>query len=212
MSVSMIRCPNCGSTEVSQTKPDQYQCNSCSVIFHFIRPDIQKTDVVSHNCPVCGKPVQPGKGYRCNRCGKYDICEDCVSKLNPDGYVCKDCLKAAGQDCFVCGKFAFQTCKACEIRLARGETEVEIVKKVCGPCYELFFADIRELEKAKGGMPPRWGTVTYHCPNCGNICVDCVEEKKSWFSTKQVCKACGSDVRMQNYTMMYLKGDEPQSG
>ena len=203
----MIRCPNCGSTEVSQTKPDQYKCISCGVIFHFIRPDVQRTDVVSHNCPVCGKPVPPGQGYKCTRCGKYDICEECVSFLNPDGYVCKDCLKEAGQDCFICGKFAFQTCQACEKRLAKGDPEVEIVKKVCGECYELFFADTRELKKAQGGMPPLWGTVTYHCPVCGNICADCIEEKKGWFSSKIVCKGCGSEIRMQNYTMVHIHED-----
>ncbi len=206
MSATMIRCPNCGSTDVHSTAPDQYKCLRCGGGFNLIRPDVMRQDVVSHNCPVCGKPVEAGKGFRCTRCGSYDLCPDCVSYLNPDGHVCKTCLKKAGQNCFICGKFAFQTCQSCVGLAAKGKKDPEVVTKVCGDCYNLWFIDHIELKKASGGMPPRWGPVTFHCPRCGQICTDCAEEKQRFLRGKTyVCKNCGSELTLREQPMDYLQ-------
>lgn len=210
MSSSMIQCPNCGSVNVTSTKPDEYRCMSCRATFNFIRPDIKRHDVVSHNCPICGKPIEAGRGFRCTRCGKYDLCEDCVEKLIPEGYVCKTCLKEAGQDCFICGKFGYITCKSCEGRYARGETDV--IVQVCDECYPHWFVDYIELEPVRNGMPPRWGAVTYYCPRCRQICNQCVEEKKRFLRGKTyVCKNCGSELQITEVEMngpWKLVGDE----
>ena len=203
MSVVMVKCPHCGSPQVSSTAPDQYTCRSCGTIFHFVRPDVQRQDIVGHNCPHCGKAIPAGTGIRCMRCGKYDLCPDCVSYLNPDGYVCKSCLKASGQDCAICGKFAFITCKSCEERMAKGtKSRDQLVAKACGDCYNTFFTDYLRLQEAKGGMPPKWGKVSFHCPTCGQICTDCVEEKKQFLGGLSYrCKNCGSDVKLKEETM-----------
>ncbi|MBN1682422.1 hypothetical protein JW865_02590 [Candidatus Bathyarchaeota archaeon] len=203
MTVVMIRCPNCGSNEVTTTSQDQYYCRSCGTSFHFIRPDIQKQDVVTHNCPICGKPIQPGTGIKCMRCGKYDLCEDCVSLLNPGGYVCKSCLLAANEACTLCGKYAFITCRSCLEREAKGEKDETLpISKACGDCYDTFFTDYRCLIEAKGGMPPKWGKVSYHCPKCGQICNDCIEEKKQFLRGIIIkCKNCGSTVQIREEAM-----------
>lgn len=203
MSVSKVNCPYCGSPHVTSTAPDQYRCKNCSTLFNFVRPDVQRHDVVSHNCPQCGKAVEPGAGIRCMKCGKYDLCQDCVSLLNPDGYVCKSCLKANGQDCSICGKFAYITCKSCVDRMAKGDKpRDELVSKTCSNCYDTFFTDYLRLKDASGGMPPKWGKVSFHCPRCGQVCRDCVMEKKQVFGGNiYACKNCGSQVKLREETM-----------
>jgi len=195
MSVTAVRCPNCGSVASKSVNHDEYKCSHCGASFYFTKPNVQKQDIVAHNCSICGKPVQAGTGYKCTRCGQYDLCMDCVSKIEPEGYVCKDCFKKAGQDCFLCGKFAGTVCSSCKDRLARGETDA--VVQVCWDHYSMFFIDEAEIEPARRGLPPRWGSVTYRCPQHGEICNMCVEEKRKLLRGKKlVCKACGSDIQM----------------
>ena len=193
MSVSTVRCPNCGSVASKSVNQDEYKCAHCSAQFYFTKPNVQKTDVVTHNCPLCGKPVQAGSGFKCTRCGKYDLCDDCVSKVNPEGYVCKECFKKAGTACFLCGKFANTTCSSCQELVSRGLSDTEI--RVCWDHYSMFYIDETELEPAKNGNPPRWGSVTYSCPKHGQICNTCVEEKNQFLRGKKlVCKTCGSEL------------------
>ena len=203
MSNVAVLCPHCKSPYVDTTAHEQYKCRNCGTIFHFVRPDIQRQDQVSHNCPQCGTAIQAGTGIRCTRCGKHDLCPDCVSKLIPDGYVCKSCLKESGQDCAICGKFAFKTCKSCEQRMAKGtKSRDELVAKACGDCYDTFFTDYLRLKEAQGGMPPKWGKVSFHCPSCGQICNDCVEEKKQFFGGPSYkCKNCGSELKLREEEM-----------
>jgi hypothetical protein len=61
----------------------------------------------------------------------------------------------------------------------------------------MFYIDEAEIEPSRGGMPPRWGSVTYTCPTHGEICNTCVEEKRKFLGGKNVvCMACGSEIRM----------------
>jgi len=49
-------------------------------------------EVRTHYCPVCGGPVDAGKGFQCIRCGRIDLGTSCTRKI-PEGYVCRTCLK-----------------------------------------------------------------------------------------------------------------------
>lgn len=195
MAVTSVRCPNCGSVASKSINQDEYKCNHCGATFYFTKPNVQKYDAVTHNCPLCGKPIPPGAGYRCTRCGKYDLCTDCVSRIEPEGYVCKDCFKNSGQDCILCGKYAGSVCGSCKELYNRGETET--VNQVCWDHYSMIFIDEAEITPSRNGMPPRWGSVTYSCPIHGEICSLCVVEKERFLRGKQlVCKACGSELRL----------------
>jgi DNA-directed RNA polymerase subunit RPC12/RpoP len=195
MSVTPVRCPNCGSVASKNINSDEYKCNHCGATFYFTKPNVQKTDAVTHNCPLCGKPIPAGTGYKCTRCGKYDLCPDCVSRIEPEGHVCKDCFRKAGQDCFLCGKFAGTVCRSCQDLHKRGKQDT--VVQVCWDHYSMFFIDEAEIVPSRGGMPPRWGSVTYRCPVHGEICNMCVEEKRALLRGKKiVCKACGSEIMM----------------
>jgi len=195
MSVTSVRCPNCGSVASKTVNHDEYKCNHCGATFYFTKPNVQKFDTVTHNCPLCGKPIPSGTGYKCTRCGTFDLCPDCVSRIEPEGYVCKECFRKAGQDCIICGKFAGTVCGSCQELLKRGETDT--VTQVCWDHYSLLFIDEAEIVPSRGGMPPRWGSVTYNCPIHGDICTLCAVEKQQFLRGKKlVCKACGSEIRM----------------
>ena len=78
-------------------------------------------------------------------------------------------------------------------RMAKGtKSRDQLVAKACDDCYNTFFTDYLRLQEAKGGMPPKWGKVSFHCPVCGQICNDCVEEKKQFLGGSSYrCKNCG---------------------
>lgn len=59
MSVTSVRCPNCGSVASKSINHDEYKCSHCGATFYFTKPNVQKYDAVSHNCPLCGKPIPP---------------------------------------------------------------------------------------------------------------------------------------------------------
>jgi predicted RNA-binding Zn-ribbon protein involved in translation (DUF1610 family) len=78
----------------------------------------------------------------------------------------------------------------------------ELVSKACSSCYDTFFTDYLRLKEASGGMPPKWGKVSFHCPSCGQVCRDCVLEKKQLFSGNiYSCKNCGSQVKLREEAM-----------
>ena len=56
MSFTAIKCPNCGADKVRTVRTDVYLCAYCGSQFTMVRPDVQRTDIVSHNCTSCGIP------------------------------------------------------------------------------------------------------------------------------------------------------------
>jgi predicted RNA-binding Zn-ribbon protein involved in translation (DUF1610 family) len=192
MSSSMIRCPNCGSVSVQVVRPGEYRCSSCGVNFHFIRPDVQRHDVVSHNCPKCGKPVQAGQGFKCISCGQYDLCGDCVDQVPNRGYMCKDCIEKSGEGCSICKKFAWHVCGSCKARHERGEIPREDVMQTCEKCFDSLFTTFVDLKRGRQLIGAE--KVSFRCPRCGEICFDCAVEKKGFLSKGFFCKNCGSKV------------------
>ncbi len=193
MSTSVIKCPNCASVEVRSTKPDEYECTHCRARFIFIRPDAQKTDVVSHNCPCCGKPVEAGKGFRCVTCGKYDLCGDCVD-IYGGGYNCKECLKKAGKQCVICGKLAIHVCGSCQKRYERKQIPQDEVMRTCHSCFGSLFTTLEIIRDGKRVLGTK--NFYHYCPKCGEVCLDCAEEKKTFLGPSKVCKNCRSKVTL----------------
>lgn len=97
MSFSVATCTNCKSTDVEETSQDKYICMACRTKFNFTRPNDGTIthDVATHNCPVCGKSVQAGKGNKCTRCSRTDICENC-SYQGTQKIICYECLEKSG--------------------------------------------------------------------------------------------------------------------
>jgi hypothetical protein len=196
VSTSVIRCPNCGSVEVRSTKPDEYECTHCTARFVFIRPDVQKTDLVEHNCPCCGKPVEAGKGFRCVSCGKYDLCGDCVD-IYGGSYNCRECLTKAGKECKICGKLAIHYCGSCQKMYEKKQIPLNDVIRTCHNHFKEvgLFTTIDIVRDGKRVLGTK--NFYYYCPRCGEICYSCAEEKKSLFGSSKVCKNCGSKVDMR---------------
>jgi predicted RNA-binding Zn-ribbon protein involved in translation (DUF1610 family) len=170
-------------------------------MFSFVRPmdQIVTHDVRTHNCPVCGRPVDAGKGFICKRCGKFDICGFCVDKV-AEGYVCSECLKAAGDDCVLCTEKASRAiykCRSCVDLKRKGQ--VAEPARACAEHYAVLFTK-RDHNKEL--------VYLFSCPNCGDICQTCAEESRRMLGTKYRCRNCGSDVKVNESKYYYDKFTE----
>jgi hypothetical protein len=193
MSTALVRCPNCGSVSNRTNVPDEYICSHCKARFKFVRPGDQVVthDVRTHTCPVCGGSVEAGKGIRCVRCGRNDVCTNCARKT-PEGHVCRACLKQSQDDCIYCGDYAMFKCASCMKSRPSNPNRACVVHG-----SSLFWFDA-------------WGFWTWHdetgcwfyCPTChGWVCKDCIEPKKeAGLSTKTyyVCRTCKTRLLEEN--------------
>ena len=180
MGTAIVRCPNCSSVSNRTTRPDEYKCSHCGATFHFVRPADQLVtyDVRTHNCPVCGKHVEAGKGYRCVECGQYDVCESCVDHVRGK-YLCFSCIRKEGNNCLYCGKYAIIRCVSCKGGACRDD-------------YGRMFWKFKEF-------PDAHRLVSFECEVCrGAVCQNCVVERKELFSTKYICKNCGSKLNIKH--------------
>lgn len=179
MRIVTIRCPQCGSPCSKSENLDEYVCSHCGSKFKLLNPSsITIThDERTHNCPVCGKPVPVGSGYKCTECGRIDICDECIDVNEESRYICMDCIKKNGRDCSVCGKFSIYICAACEVTGHSPPT------RVCGEHWEFF------CKYGSNGEYTR-----FKCPNCGDICGGCAIERKVLLLKKYICPVCGSDL------------------
>ncbi len=191
MSTNEIKCPKCGAPSAKNLKPDLYVCNYCGSEFHIIRPDIVRSDVVGHNCPICGKPVEAGKGFTCQKCKKFDLCEDCADKGPGAVYMCRDCLTAAGVACNMCGKLGYIVCGSCKRMAERGAIPKEDITQTCEACQHFAFEG---SNYNRSGRIPVVEKLHFTCPSCGQICAMCAEEKKERVGLVYYCKNCGSKV------------------
>lgn len=96
MSKVPLACPTCGGKVKPTSIPQEYSCENCGARFVLVRPSdgTVVTDIKTHYCPVCGKPVSPTHAYKCTECGKTDFCETHISTIQTRGisrYVCPAC-------------------------------------------------------------------------------------------------------------------------
>ena len=196
MSINLVKCPNCGSISVTSVGSDKYNCSHCKAYFQLVRPDLQRTDVVGHNCPSCGKPIEAGKGYKCVKCDKYDLCETCVDDVPNRGYMCKSCIKEIGENCVICSRFAWRVCGSCKNRFEKGEIPNDEVMKTCNDCFDSLFTTQVDLKTESNINIPGGLKVSFNCPKCGEVCFDCAVEKKGLLSSGYYCKNCGSKINL----------------
>jgi len=196
LSINLIKCPNCGSISVTSVGSDKYNCSHCKAYFQLVRPDVQRIDVVEHNCPSCGKPIEAGKGYKCVKCGKYDLCETCVDDVPNRGYMCKSCIKEIGENCVICNRFAWHVCGSCKDMFDKGEIPNIDVMKTCNDCFDSLFTNLVDLKTYSNRTIPAGLKVSFNCPKCGDVCIDCAKEKKSPLKSGYYCKNCGSKINL----------------
>lgn len=190
MTTLEVKCPNCSSTENEKETADWYLCKYCGNRFRPISP-YEKTifrDVVAHNCPICGKPVDVRQGYRCVKCGRTFVCSICVGNIGSSmvpRFACLDCIKKANMDCVECGRVASYHCGACENR-------------VCFRHYDKFFEQNRDVSEIPfDDAKERRSWFNYTCSECGRICKNCVEVRSRFLGLLKVpyCKNCGSKLQ-----------------
>lgn len=194
MSSAALRCPSCGSAYVRRTeRQDEYSCSSCGVNFQLLRPGdhVVTHDIRAHNCPICGKPVESGKGFRCTKCGRLDVCSECVDKAS-GRYVCLPCLRDSGQDCQECGRFATWRCPSCD-QLASHGLNVKPTR-ACDSHYPLMFSVSLSYERRRGDRYLRYAE--FVCPRCGeHVCSLCAVKRRVLLSPRYFCRYCGSELR-----------------
>ncbi len=208
MSTALVRCPNCGSVSSQTSVPDEYVCSHCNARFKFVRPGdhVVTHDVRAHYCPVCDRPVEAGKGFRCKRCLRVDICTDCIKEA-PEGYICISCLKRDGDDCQFqvytmdsrCGEYAQYKCVVCD---KPGDTPPDHFKPSTHSTAQVGNPS-RVCEKHKWDWGIRWqssgggphGTVwLLYCETCGGrICPMCASRVSEGHYN---CRKCGSQLRI----------------
>lgn len=65
--ISLLSCPNCGSTEFTETTPDVHRCDYCGTILR--SPQERPETRVVVICPRCGSENPRGTRY-CSECGQ----------------------------------------------------------------------------------------------------------------------------------------------
>jgi len=189
MAVLAIRCPTCGSAAASTTTPNEYECSHCKSKFQIVRPAdaTVTTDSRTHHCPICGKALQPLQSFRCTECGREDFCETCGTTIPAFGtkrFVCRACVSQKGWACQICGSYSTMVCVSCR-------------RRACDLHITGLFGLIRD----------RTAEVRFfNCPTCrGQLCSACLEKKEGVFSTKYLCRVCGTEIRPTATTLQSCK-------
>ena len=77
-----MRCPKCGSVEISDKGDSRLECGKCKTIFQVI--DSTANEIPA--CSVCGSTDPGRETFTCNRCGDKGIC-----KIHMREGVCSTC-------------------------------------------------------------------------------------------------------------------------
>jgi hypothetical protein len=208
LSTALIRCPNCGSVSSQTSVPDEYICSHCHARFKFVRPGDQTIthDIQAHYCPVCDEPIEAGKGYRCRRCQKVDLCPKCIRKT-PEGNVCISCLNRDGDDCQYsdytmddrCRNYAEYKCVICNkpgdnppdrYRPSTKTTAVYgVPSRLCKEHEWVWGLHLRDVGARSHGPND-----ALYCETCGGwVCSSCA----IWVSYRNwICANCRSQLKL----------------
>ena len=164
-------CPNCGQELPAVTKRGEV-----STLSH---------DRLSHNCPICGRPVKSGEGYVCRKCGKEYLCADCVDEIidyesRLRKMVCLECLREMGIACDSIG---------CNKRLA-----VRCV--VCDKGWCATHAPVHLVMLSDAGEGEESGRFSFYCSDCrGYVCTSCFVKKRTLLLGRtHICGRCGAKL------------------
>lgn len=182
MSILALRCPNCGASTVpSVTETDKYDCMNCgNKGIQLIRPGDATVvnDSKRHFCQMCGRAVKSLQSFRCTQCGTVDFCSHCVSSIPNFGverFVCRKCISEKGWACGICEGFGAFECVNCG-------------RRSCQQHLPELFGRLHQTRDEED-------TVTFcSCENCGQLCMDCLQAKRSLFSRKYYCPKCGAQI------------------
>ena len=179
LSVVAIRCPTCGSAATSTANPDEYVCSHCRTRFQIMRPSATViSDTKAHHCPICGRPVAALGSFRCTDCGRSDFCDHCVTAIPLQGterFVCRTCITRKGWACSECGEYAATVCIICSSRACPQHVD---------RYFGFLVGEDRQMHYAS-------------CPTCkGQLCANCSEIRRGFFSTKVLCKRCGGELSL----------------
>jgi predicted RNA-binding Zn-ribbon protein involved in translation (DUF1610 family) len=186
MSIVEIKCPRCGASAQKSQKPNEYVCSHCGTVFQFVDSSQRfvTTDVRVRNCLFCGKPIAPGKGFKCTRCGQEYFCSSCVDEVGGK-YVCLQCIAESGIKCQYCRRYAIYQCVQCG-------------KKAC-----------KEHPREGGFLISNGTTSVLYCPNCRSfVCRNCVKYK-GFFSTSLHCPKC--DATLEKYAPYESRAPEAEA-
>ena len=187
MAVVEIRCPRCGSiSHLKNEETHEYCCEHCSTTFVFVDTTKQRVvhDTVSHNCPLCGRPVKVGESYLCKWCGTEYLCEECVQTWGSEHIiVCNACIKQKGYNCDECRtKYSVQ-CVVCG-------------KKKCAKHADDFDIEIKKYSKKLEENQVQYKAL--YCTTChDNVCNSCYNIRSSFLGGRTlICKKCGSELKI----------------
>jgi hypothetical protein len=183
LATAEIHCPKCGSDCSLENKKNQYACGACETVFKIIEGKREgSSNVQSNHCPICGTFVRAGNGETCSKCGKENLCNECLTEISGN-LVCRSC-SAVSTDigCNVCGKESMCRCSVCGIRR-------------CKEHYFDFNTQIREYSRVLNMKTER--LYSLYCPTCeSTVCSKCFNRKEGMFrgGLKLYCKKCGSKL------------------
>ena len=177
MPTELINCPQCGSPACEKGgKSNEYRCPHCNALFVYVDPSHSSvtTDQQAHHCPICGRQVVAGKGFKCTWCEKDYFCGDCVSDAMGK-YVCSECLEIAKRNCNDCKQFRHYDCGGCDKRACKEHAA------------QLGFIIKEGPDEGK----------TMFCRKCASyICTSCA--KKKIFQPGYTCPTCGNRLHLCN--------------
>jgi hypothetical protein len=138
---------------------------------------------IQHNCPICGRPVNYGKGYVCKKCGKKYLCSLCVDDiLDSSGFnviFCIECLRKMGISCnkFGCNRKFSAQCIVCNKKWCNEHAQSHLV-----------------LSELEGKTTNKF---SFYCSNCrGYVCRSCLVKKKHIsLRTSFCCAICGTKLK-----------------
>jgi len=127
MSIVEIKCPRCGASAEKSQKPNEYVCSHCGTVFQFVDSSQRfiTTDVRVRNCLFCGKPIAPGKGFKCMRCGQEYFCSSCVDEVGGK-YICLQCIAESGTNVSIAEDMLYTSVSNVGRKLARNILEKEV--------------------------------------------------------------------------------------
>lgn len=186
MATVSIQCPGCGSTNVTQYKPDHYICSHCDTQFKWVDPNLNRVKIEKAVCS-CGREAI-GQCSRCGLqvCGVHSDPLDSIIppeardyffsrvfpllnyKIKMSDLLCEDCMKKEAAEL----QSKIDPIKASG-KMCREKNcfSLELVR--CEACGKVFYCNIhtparKKYQRKSGLFGSSTQALTYErvCPEC----------------------------------------------